>query len=386
MPRVNFVSGNTLTLLCCGVEFFPALIQAIDQAKNDIYLETYIFADDETGRQVKNALLRARERGCAVHVITDWHGTGHYQGKLLKAELQAKQVGHRFFNPWFRRGMTRLHRKLCVVDGMHGFIGGININDDLYDDANSDMLPFPRWDFAVQVQGPLVSEMYEEMQVQWARLGKIPIVERLSLFRQLRVQPRIGENFPALAGLVVQDNFRNRHVMESVHLHALNRATRNVILVTPYFAPGHKLRVALMNAAARGVEVILLIGVGQFDWQDAVAHALYPKLLKHNVHVVEYRRTQLHAKCAVVDDDWATIGSSNCDGFSLFLNQEANIVVRDRTFVQKLRTQIQMAIEQGVHIQKEDCENTPWYRQLRYIMSFIMYRAVMKLMTWGSFT
>ncbi|WP_236422640.1 phospholipase D-like domain-containing protein, partial [Escherichia coli] len=109
----------------------------------------------------------------------------------------------------------------------------------------------------------------------------------------------------------------NRSTIQKAYLQALGRARHSVLLATPYFAPGRKFRKALAHAARRGVQVTLLIGVGEFKIQDAVAHSFYPKLLLDGVRVVEYRKTQLHAKVAVVDDDWATVGSSNCDGLSL---------------------------------------------------------------------
>ena len=131
-----------------------------------------------------------------------------------------------------------------------------------------------------------------------------------------------------LAAFVVRDNLRNRRTIQRAYLQAIGRAKNSVLLANPYFAPGHKFRKALAQAAQRGVEVTLLIGVGEIWLQDMVARSFYPKLLGSGVQVIEYRKTQLHAKVAVVDDDWATVGSSNCDGLSLFLNQEANMVVQ----------------------------------------------------------
>lgn len=386
MRSVHFTSGNTVTLLYCGIEFFPALIVAIDAAVAEVYLETYIFADDNIGRAVKEALKRAAARGCAVNVLSDWHGTGRARVGLLEAELQAAGVNHRAFNSWFHRGVARSHRKICVVDRQCAFVGGLNINDDLHDDSHpSVLLPAPRWDFAVQVRGPLVDVIHDEARAQWVRLGKLPLIARLGLFQQLRTAPLARSNQPVLAGLVVRDNLRNRRTIQRAYLQALGGARKRVLMANPYFAPGRKFRTALAAAAARGVEVTLLIGVGQFRLQDSVAHSFYPKLLKSGVKLVEYRKTQLHAKVAVVDDDWATVGSSNCDGLSLFINHEANVVIKDAAFACQLQRQITLAVADGVSIRLADYANIRWYKRVWYGFSFLVYRGLMRIVTLGDY-
>ncbi|MGV8894343.1 MAG: phospholipase D-like domain-containing protein [Burkholderiaceae bacterium] len=387
MRSVNFTSQNSVTLLYCGTEFFPALIAAMDSAVSEIYLETYIFANDVTGQSVREALKRAAARGVAVNVICDWVGTGRVPVGALDADLYAAGVHHRVFNPWFRRGVARSHRKICVVDRECAFVGGLNINNDLQDDYNASvLLPAPRWDFAVQVRGPLVDVIYDEARAQWLRLGKLPLKARLELFQELRTTLPLRSNQPALAGLVVRDNLRNRRTIQRAYLQALGGARKSALLANPYFAPGHKFRRALAAAAARGVEVTLLIGVGQFRLQDSVAHAFYPKLLESGVKVVEYRKTQLHGKVAVVDDDWATVGSSNCDGLSLFINQEANVVVKDAAFSGTLRRHIEEGIADGVTIKLEDFANIPWYKRVWYSFTYLVYRGVMHTVTFGRYS
>jgi cardiolipin synthase len=136
-------------------------------------------------------------------------------------------------------------------------------------------------------------------------------------------------------------------------------------------------------AAQRGVEVSLLIGVGEIWLQDMVARSFYPKLLDSGVKVIEYRKTQLHAKVAVIDDDWATVGSSNCDGLSLFLNQEANVVVRDATFARSMRAHIERGIADGVVIQREDFKQVGWVRRTGYEVAYFFYKLTMRIFTIG---
>jgi cardiolipin synthase len=387
MRPVSYTANNYLGLLHCGAEFFPELIAACDAATAEIYLETYIFADDDTGRQVEEALKRAAQRSVRVHVITDWIGTGRSHSARLHASLQAAGVRHRHFNPWFQRGVARTHRKICVIDARLAFLGGLNINDDLIsDDDSARPLPAPRWDFAVRITGPLVDAIHEEITTQWIRLGKLKLKSRLQRMRRMRTTHVEREDAPAYAALVVRDNLRNRRTIERAYLHALGHARDSAWLANPYFAPGRKLRDALSRAAERGVDVTLLLGVGQFKVQDAVARSFYPKLLKSGVRIFEYQKTQLHGKVAAVDGKWATVGSSNYDGFSLFVNQEANIVVNDSDFAKSLLEHIRHGVQESVQIHLEDFANTPWYRRLWYGAAFLLYRSVLQMITMGRYT
>ncbi len=385
MRVISYSGDNNIVLLRSGAEFFPALIAAIDGAHAEIYLETYIFAIDDTGILVRDALERAARRGVVISVITDWVGTGRVESLQLKTMLTAAGIAHRSFNPWFRRGVARSHRKLCVVDRLWAFVGGLNINDDFFsDDGRRHALPAPRWDFAVRIDGPLVAAIHQEMLTQWIRIGKMRLKARWENFRTAARRARHGtEHGQALAGLVVRDNLRNRRTIQRAYLQALGRARESAFLANPYFAPGRKLRRALEQAAMRGVRVTLLLGVGQFCMQDAVAQSFYPKLLKAGVRIVEYTKTQLHAKVAVIDDLWATVGSSNYDGLSLFVNQEANVMVSDVAFAATLRAEIEVGLQGGRLVQLQDFAHIAWYRKLWFGTAFLMYRAIIRVITLG---
>ena len=384
MRSVDLIAHNDITLLETGLELFPAMLAAIEGAQYEIYFETYIFADDATGRAVEQALIDAGKRGVRVHVVTDWFGSGNKQCKRLGVAFAAAGVRFRAFNAWFKRGVARTHRKITVIDREVAFVGGININDDWYCDYDPGRrLPAPRWDFAVEVRGPLISAIHHEMQAQWARMGRLGLMKRIGLFREMRHQQLPGGDKPMLAAFIVRDNLRNRHTIQRAYLQAIGRAKKSILLVNPYFAPGHKFRKALAVAGQRGVEVRLLIGVGEFTLQDMVARSFYPKLLAAGVKVYEYRKTQLHAKVAVIDDDWSTVGSSNCDGLSLFLNQEANIVVKDVEFATVMRKHIQRGIADGAPICKEDFEHVGWIRRAGYGTAYFFYKMTMRIFAIG---
>lgn len=384
MRSVTYVANNDVTLLESGSSYFPALLAAIDAAGIEILYETYIYAEDEQARAVTDALMRAARRGVKVRVLADWFGTGNRIARALGEEFAQACVHYRMFNPWFRRGTARSHRKIAVIDREVAFVGGINTNDDhLHDYAPHAPLPAPRWDFAVRVRGPLVEEILRESQGQWLRAGHLPIVGRINLFRELRKQPPTQGERPMRAGFVVRDNLRNRRTIQRAYLQAIGQARRRVLMATPYFAPGRKFREALCRAARRGVDVQLLIGVGEFRMQDAVASSFYPQLLAAGVRIVEYRKTQLHAKVAVVDDDWATVGSSNCDALSLFVNQEANVVVRDAGFAATLAGRIERGIADGVTVCMDDLRKLGWVRRYGHEMAYLLYKMTMRVFAIG---
>ena len=388
MRVASYSHGNQLSLLHRGEQFFPALIDACESALVEIYLETYIFSLDATGLRVKTALLNAARRGVAVQLIVDWLGTGDDTIEQLRLELEPAGVRVVVFNPWFKRGIVRMHRKIAVIDQRIAFLGGLNINDDLIaDDGSAAPLAAARWDFAVTVTGPLVQAIHAEVLAQWERLEPKPLITRLQGIRAYVSNRQAWRAVEvAEAAFVVRDNLRNRQAIQRALLQALGRARSSALLVTPYFAPGRKLRKAMIHAAQRGVEVVLLIGVGQFVMQDAVAQSFYPRLVRAGVTIVEYRHTQLHGKLAVIDGEWATVGSSNFDGLSLFVNHEANIVVRDSAFAKSLQQMIREAVVEGVVITAADVAQLSLPRRVWNRFAYGLYRLVLQVLTLGSYT
>jgi cardiolipin synthase len=386
MTKLEFIGGNRLQLLHGGVDFFASLLAHIQAAQEEIFLETYLFADDETGRQVQDHLCQAAQRGVQVHVIIDWIGCGDARATALSNQLQEGGVACRIFNPWFKRGLARTHRKLCVVDRRIAYVGGINVIDDLRADMETDLrLPFPRWDFAVQIEGSLVHAVHKEVVAQWLKAGKLPILKRLLIARALRHPIIEAHTDNSLAALVIRDNLRNRSTIQKAYLKALGNARDHALLANPYFAPGRKIRRGLIAAAARGVDVRLLLGVGEFPLQDAIAQSYYPHLLAKGVKIFEYHKTKLHAKVAVVDEDWSTVGSSKFYGLSLFVNQEANIIIRDKAFTAQLSQELRLAISESKAIDQATYVKLAWHRRLKNRLLYLAYRIIMRIATLGQY-
>ena len=368
VPRARFVGGNRVELLQGGDELFPRMCQAIDAAEREVWLATYIFEADPAARRVADSLAAAARRGVAVHVVVDGFGS---LATLPTVREWVRDSGVNFevfrsldrWWAWLQPGqLRRLHQKLCVVDETTAFVGGINLIDDRHD-INHGWTQSPRLDFAVAVRGPLAVNVHATTRAMWARanLGHrwreevralarspAPLDRSLRLLRRLRVRPpqhAAADATPVRAAFVVRDNFRQRRAIERSYVDAIHAARQRVDIAVPYFYPGRGFRRVLRQAARRGVQVRLLLQ-GKVDYRIAAlaAQALYDELRSHGVRIFEYTPSFLHAKVAVVDDDWATVGSSNIDPLSLLLNLEANVVVRDREFADALSARIDAAI------------------------------------------
>lgn len=380
----GFVAGNSLRLLESGGEYFPALTAAIDAAVFEVHLETYIFADDITGRSVAAALARAARRGVAVRVLVDGFGAREFASGL-GASLEADGVEVMTYRPevgqfGFRRHrLRRLHRKLSVIDGGVAFAGGINVIDDFDDGASS----AARFDYAVRVEGPLVAEIHATMRhvwrlVRWAHLGRRPPAPAA-----LPAPPAVEGTTEA--ALLIRDNLRHRRDIENAYLDAINAARREILISNAYFLPGRSFRKALLAAARRGVNVRLLLqGRPDHILLHYATLSLYDRLLGAGVRIFEYEPAELHAKVAKIDDDWATVGSSNIDPFSLLLSREANLVVRDAAFAGQLRASLQAALDADAkEIRIEDRRRRSWLARLASAAAYSLVRFLIGVTRYG---
>ncbi|MCX8521674.1 MAG: phospholipase D-like domain-containing protein, partial [Rhodoferax sp.] len=258
----NLRGGHQVQLLFRGEEFFSTLIDAVNAAVQEVRLETYIFHDDAIGEQVIAALVAAANRGVAVYLLVDGIGTPHMPPAWV-AQLEQSGVQWRQFAPLGRLGLLipgrwrRLHRKLCVVDRRLVFCGGINILDDHFQFQQGRQTT-PRFDFAVQVQGPLVADAWRAMQQVWWRMQLARQVQHAQ-FDELRyslTEPGTSPPNAAAqamhtapagtvrAALLLRDNVRHRKRIERAYRRAIAQARDEVLIANAYFLPGRKLRLA----------------------------------------------------------------------------------------------------------------------------------------------
>jgi cardiolipin synthase len=352
----RFVGGHRLTLLRNGAEYFPSLIAAIDGAQHEVFLETYIFADDAAGHAVSGALMRTAQRGVPTHVLVDAWGSRDYLPDTLVEQLQDAGVHFAYYRPeiapWHFRlhRLRRLHRKLCEIDGRLAFVGGINI---IADENTPGQVP-PRVDFAVAIEGPALAAIVETMKRLWS-IVEIVTLKQASypLFGERSRAPRAGTQD---AKFLIRDNLRNRRSIEGAYLAAIRSAKREIIIANAYFLPGMRFRHALLAAAERGVRVVLILqGRVEYLLLHFATRALYGSFLHAGIEIHEHHYSFMHAKVAVIDERWATVGSSNIDPFSLLLSREANVFARDETFARELRQAIaEMQARGSRHVAPSD--------------------------------
>lgn len=350
--KPRWTHGNRLALLENGEGYYPRVFDAIARARREVLLETFILFDDAVGRRLQQALLQAARNGAEVHVLVDGWGSPDLGPGMLDP-LHDAGVHLRTYDPargWLRRRLNlfrRMHRKLVVVDGAIAFVGGINFSADHLAQHG----PKAKQDYAVEITGPLVAQV-RALCREAARSPQPQHRARRWRWPHERTEPPLGAAAPSASGasaaLVTRDNGRHRRDIELQYRTALRRAQQRAVIANAYFFPGHSLLRDLRRAARRGVRVDLIVQ-GEPDMAIArfATSMLYGHLVRAGVRVHEYCERPFHGKVAVVDDQWATVGSSNLDPLSLALNLEANVIVRDAAFARGLRERLDALIEQA---------------------------------------
>ncbi|HQT27530.1 MAG TPA: phospholipase D-like domain-containing protein, partial [Burkholderiales bacterium] len=280
--------------------------------------------------------------------------------------------------------LRRLHRKLAVIDAKTAFVGGINIIDD----RNIPGIPIkgenipPRFDYAIAVEGPLVSEIHHSVRNLWILRAWMHFQRPWHESFMPKEQERPGSQ---LAAFLTRDNLRHRRNIELAYLHAIGSAKKEIVVANAYFFPGLSFRHALVDAASRGVRVILLLqGKVEYLLLHYATRALYGNFLDSGIEIYEYHRSLMHAKVAVIDSHWTTVGSSNIDPFSLLLAREANVVIRDETFASELRKSLFESIEQdSTRLHPDSWARQPLPRRMLTWLSYGLVRFLTGMAGYG---
>lgn len=349
---------NDVQLLINGEDYYPAAFEAIAQAREEVLLETFIIYEDKVGLALQQVLIDAARRGVRVKVLVDGYGSAALSREYLQALFDAG-VDLQAFDPspmlmGVRTNLfRRLHRKILVVDGSLGFIGGINYCADHLGDFGDQA----KQDYAVQVRGPIVDDLRRAtLTLLDSRAHLASPHRRRWWHRAAALQP---DSEQARMRLFIRDNGEHPTDIEQQYLRAIVSAHERIVIANAYFFPGYRLLRALRNAARRGVDVTLVLqGMPDMPWVRLCSRLLYNYLLRDGVKIHEYCERPLHGKVALVDRHWSTVGSSNLDPLSLSLNLEANLVIRDEAFNQRLHQHL----EELVH---KRCRNVTLQRVLR---------------------
>ena len=351
--------GNRVTILRNGGEAYPAMLKAIAEAQRSVSFETYLFWDSKIAREFVDAIAERAQAGVQVRLMLDSWGCRHLGRRLIK-KLRSAGARVEFFNKLKpcrpRDYFNRTHRKIMVVDGKVGFIGGLGVHDDYAGNGDS---PGHWRDTHARIEGPVVRQLQSAFAQNW-----------LELTHELLVGP---EHYPELkrvgdhqCQIFTSTPLAPMTGPEVFYLIVLSAARESIYLATAYFVPHKALLRELTAAAQRGVDVRLILPGSRID-VPAVRYAArrrYGKLLKAGVRIYEYQPSCMHAKTVVVDGYWATIGSANLDNWSFRFTYEANLNVYGEDFAAQMKAMFEDDLTRCKEITLENWENRPWSDRL----------------------
>jgi cardiolipin synthase len=379
----RWVGGNRVELLENGEQFFQRVFDAIRHAQREVIVETFILFEDKVGKELHGAMRSAALRGVKVDLMVDGFGSPDLSGEFIEG-LTSAGVKVRVFDPAERvlgkrlNVFRRMHRKITVVDGTRAFVGGINFSADHLMDFG----PKAKQDYAVELAGPIVTEIHRFVlrAIAVGGKGRRWFRRRLSAASP-QVNAKAGD---AEVQFVTRDNRRHTDDIERHYRAAIRSARQRIVIANAYFFPGYRLIKEMRRAARRGVDVRLILqGEPDMPIVKTAASMLYHHLLHAGVRIYEYCERPLHAKIALADEQWSTVGSSNLDPLSLSLNLEANVVVRDRAFNQVVWERLDhLMCEHCQQIQTSDLTEWSGWRLVRSFFIFHLLRWYPSWMGW----
>jgi cardiolipin synthase len=347
-------SGNRCDLLRDGVEAFPEMLRAIEGARSYIRLETYMFLDDAVGQLFARALIEAVNRGVEVTVLYDALGSWGVSAAFFDL-LEASGVAVRKFRPFsftgFRRLISRDHRKILIVDGEVAFVGGINIAAHWAPKGVG-----AGWrDDVLRIAGPAVRHLERRFGATW----------RHQHFRLRKARRAFLQNDPKVRGDIKLTVLSSRRSIHRAYLRAIHSARERVLIAAAYFVPDRKIIQALKDAAARGVEVSLVLNrLSDHPILQFATRHYYRKLLEAGIRIYEWHQGVLHAKTAVVDGVWGTIGSFNLERMSLHFNHETNVFFADPRLGGAIERSFEMDCACCHPVELASWEKRPWWQKL----------------------
>ncbi len=354
------VGSDAFQIYTEGDLLFDAMLAAIGSAKQRVWMESYIFADDEVGRRFAQALSERASAGVQVRLLVDALGSLFQFYRSLGPELEQSGVQVRHFHRWYWREPFRYnrrdHRKLLVVDDRKAFLGGFNIHRQ----SSQQYFGPLRWrDTHAAFQGGLARQAAELFDAFWRG--------------DRRWLPE--DNRQASSVLVPNQSRVCRRRLACIYADFLGSAKEQICLTTPYFVPDHRTQKALLAAVRRGVEVRLLVphtsDVRLARW---AANAVYARLLDAGVQIFEYLPRMLHAKVAIADGSWATLGTANLDYRSLFQNYELNLVSRDPGLCHQLQMQFEADLTEASAVCATRWRQRRWVPRLAELLGWSVRR------------
>jgi cardiolipin synthase len=375
--RHDYKNGHSVELLRSGESYFASIGKAIDNAKHYIHFQTYIVDDDETGRRIVNALIRAAERGIRVYFLLDAYGGGSFSKDLI-SKVEKAGILFRMFSPGLiTRGFQlslRLHHKVLLIDGDIAIIGGMNVANRYHGTP-----ALKEWlDFAILIKGPECAHVLLILKRLWNKAfisGKE---------RSHEIVHHPAHYYDNVKVKVLLNNwYRNKIEILKSYRFAIKHAQNRMIIFASYFLPGRNERKLLRNASRRGVDIkIVLSAESDAPVFKRATNFLYDFILRNNIKIYEYLPSNLHAKVATVDGKWSTIGSYNLNHLSDYGSVEMNADILDAPFAGQFEELLQEIIAKDCRqvTFEEYIHRKTWFYQLSDWFSYQMIRFLMRIM------
>jgi cardiolipin synthase A/B len=322
--------GNALTALRNGDEIFPAMLDAVAEARHTITFETFIYWSGNIGRRFTEALADRARNGVRVHVLLDWFGSMRMDPALMDMLQEAGAQVERYHRPRLLRPHHtnhRTHRKLLVVDGRIGFTGGVGIADEWTGNAED---PAHWRDTHFRLEGPAVAGLQRAFMDNWLKA-------RGNVLHDTHYFPELKAAGDAACQIFQSSPQGGSDSVRLMFLLALNAASRSIRISTAYFVPDELSTTTLLAARARGVRIEIIVP-GRYNDADLVrlvSRDRYGRLLEAGIDIYEYQPTMYHTKLMIIDDIWMSVGSTNFDNRSFRLNDEVNLNVYDRRLAEQ---------------------------------------------------
>jgi cardiolipin synthase len=351
------VPGNKTTTLLNGDQIFPAMLSAIASAQKTITFETYVFWDGTTGKKFADALCERAQAGVKVHVLVDWIGGAQINSDDWKRMKKAGVILYKhhvfhFYDPFSWGEIDRrTHRKLLVIDGKHGFTGGVGIADMWNGNAQDK----DHWrDTHFKVEGPVVNQLQAAFIDNWMQTTGV-VLDGDEYF------PKIEPAGNQLAQVFASSPRGGADTMQLLVLHSIAHAHKSIKIESAYFVPDDLTIDMLAKAANRGVKVEIIVPGHETDQKEVrmASRASWGKLLRAGIEIHEYQPTMMHCKILIVDDLWTSVGSCNIDNRSFKINDEANLNILDKDFAAEQTRIFEEDKSKSKRITHEDWKNRP---------------------------
>ena len=329
MPE-QYTSRNRISLVNSGEDYFSLLIKLIEKATHTIHLQVYIYDNDETGKQVANALKAAAKKGVAVYLHVDGYASQKLNGEFA-AEIQEAGIHFKFFAPLLKSRHfyfgRRLHQKVVVVDGLFSLVGGLNISNR-YNDMPG-ILPW--FDVALYCEGEASYQLHLICNTMWRKRRKLKDkIEKKDIESFCETIPKEERQ---MIRVRQNDWVKRKSEVWNTYRRLFAESHKTVIVMSSYFLPGSTFRKLLSRAAGRGVRVrVILAGKSDVALSKNAERYLYDYLLKKKIEIYEYQKTVLHAKMSVCDQEFVTIGSYNVNNISAYASLELNLDIKSKDF------------------------------------------------------